>query len=72
MQDAQEQLGGWEKQLGELKRLLPVELTLSKLVKDDIPAAEKEAEIDSSKLPAVKAKAEEVRSSDVRLRGLEC
>lgn len=60
MQQAKDALTGWEKQLEDLKRLLPVELALTKLTKEDILAAEQEAERTNARLMPATNKAEEV------------
>ena len=50
----------WSDQLASLRRALPTEVSLQKLVQDDIPLAEKDVEDATAKLGPATAKAEEV------------
>ena len=60
LQEAKDTLASWEKQLEDLKRLLPAELALAKITKEDVPAAEKEVDETNAKLAPATSKAEEV------------
>lgn len=53
-------VSGWEKQLVDLKRLLPLEMAYSRLIKDEIPAAEQELDEEQRKLGPATAKAGDV------------
>lgn len=61
MKEIQGQITEWEKRLAQLKKVLPVELALARLEKDDLPAAEEEADGHNAKLPGVMARSEDVR-----------
>ncbi|GAA5908969.1 hypothetical protein JCM8208_007130 [Rhodotorula glutinis] len=52
----------WEKQLADLKTLLPAEVTFNRLNKDEIPAAETAASHQDEKLAPAREKAEETTS----------
>ncbi|TNY22035.1 AAA domain-containing protein [Rhodotorula diobovata] len=54
-----EELRSWEKQLADLKALVPAELTYNRLTKDEIPAAEAAAAQQDEKLAPAREKAEE-------------
>lgn len=53
-------VAAWEKQLVELKRLLPLEMAFSRLSKDEIPAAERELDEEQRKLGPATTKAGDV------------
>jgi hypothetical protein len=53
----------WEKQLEDLKRLLPAELALAKIEREDIPAADRSVEETNAKLAPASTRAEEVTAA---------
>ncbi|GAA5827048.1 hypothetical protein JCM3770_002453 [Rhodotorula araucariae] len=59
MRRMKEDLRTWEKQLADLKALVPAELTYNRLTKDEIPAAEAAAQRQDEKLGPARVKAEE-------------
>jgi DNA repair protein RAD50 len=63
MVDLKSELAQWDQQLNNLKRLLPIEVNYSKLIKDEIPAAEEAVRTQEDKLAPAKAKSEEVRGN---------
>lgn len=67
LESAKSELSAWEKQLQDLRALLPTEVAYNKLFIDDIPAAEKSAETYSARLPNASAKAQEVRLLPVEI-----
>ncbi|GAA5916492.1 hypothetical protein JCM6882_001738 [Rhodosporidiobolus microsporus] len=54
-----EEVQGWEKQIASLKKLIPLEITYTKTVKDELPAAEAAAAQQEEKLAPARSKAEE-------------
>ncbi|KAI5481385.1 DNA repair protein rad50 [Pseudohyphozyma bogoriensis] len=68
LKDAEEELRAWEGQLSDLRRLVPTEVAYTKLVNEDIPAADEAANRQSAKLPEVTAKSQEAteRQRDLR------
>lgn len=70
LRQLKEDLVNWEKQLAELKRLVPAELTYNRLSKDEIPAAEQAATQQEDKLAPARDKAEETtaRLNDLKDR----
>ncbi|GAA5936924.1 hypothetical protein JCM1841_001408 [Sporobolomyces salmonicolor] len=71
MRAMKEDLRTWEKQLDDLKRLVPIEVNYNKLIKEDIAAAEQAAQVQEDKLAPVKAKAEEATSHLNELKNRE-
>lgn len=63
LKECQEGVAEWEKQLQILKRILPLEAAYFKLVKDDIPVAERAGLALNDKLEPARAKAQEVSYS---------
>ncbi|GJN94490.1 hypothetical protein Rhopal_007572-T1 [Rhodotorula paludigena] len=70
LRQLKEDLVNWEKQLAELKRLVPAELMYNRLSKDEIPAAEQAATQQEDKLAPARDKAEETtaRLNDLKDR----
>lgn len=60
LHNCQESVADWERQLQSLKRLLPVEASYFKLIKDDIPTVEKSLAALTEKLEPARTKAQEV------------
>ncbi|GAA6021568.1 hypothetical protein JCM10207_005070 [Rhodosporidiobolus poonsookiae] len=62
LREIKEELAGWEKQVVDLKKLVPVELTYTKISQDELPAAETAAAHQEEKLGPARTKAEEATS----------
>ncbi|GAA5863503.1 hypothetical protein JCM8547_007267 [Rhodosporidiobolus lusitaniae] len=75
MRQLKEDLRSWEKQLNDVKKLVPSELTYNKIVKDELPAAETAALTQEEKLHPARAKAEDTAAHlgelKERLRNLQ-
>ncbi|GAA5989043.1 hypothetical protein JCM11641_002306 [Rhodosporidiobolus odoratus] len=63
MRQAKEDHRSWEKQIAELKKLVPVELTYTKISQEELPAAEQAATVQEEKLAPARTKAEETAST---------
>lgn len=58
--DLKNELAQWDHQLASLKRLIPIEVNYTKLLKEDIPAAERAHQAQEDKLDPAKAKVQDV------------
>lgn len=62
MRALKEDLRTWEKQLNDLKKLVPSELTYNRIIKEELPASETAAHTQEERLVPARAKAEETSS----------